>query len=122
MKENIDLIPFPYEAFLTQAHADGFVEAATRRNAFAASEYVGLPMVQPYDIPGLGTLYSRALTAREIDVLNRLARGLSMKGTARDLDIALGTVKWHVKNLYGKLGASSRDDALFKARSWQLIK
>lgn len=66
-------------------------------------------------------LYIGSLSPREIEILKLLGRGLSMKGTARGLAISPGTVKWHVKNLYEKLGASSREDALSKARLRQLI-
>lgn len=62
------------------------------------------------------------LTARERDVLNLLAKALSMKGIARALDLSPGTVKWHLKNVYGKLGASSREDALAKARVLGLVE
>lgn len=51
------------------------------------------------------------LTAREAEVLELVARGLCNKQIARQLDIAVGTVKTHVKGVLGKLGASSRTEA-----------
>lgn len=45
-----------------------------------------------------------------------------MKGIARALGLSPGTVKWHLKNVYGKLGASSREEALAKARTLDLIE
>ncbi len=51
------------------------------------------------------------LTGRELDMLRCLARGLSNKMIARDLDITEGTVKVHVKNLLKKLGLRSRVEA-----------
>lgn len=55
------------------------------------------------------------LTGRESDVLNGLAQGLSNKGIARQLGVAEGTVKTHVKALLGKLGAVSRTHAVHLA-------
>lgn len=37
------------------------------------------------------------------------------------VDLSAGTVKWHLKNVYGKLNAISREDALAKARALKLI-
>lgn len=51
------------------------------------------------------------LTAREKDIIRCLAHGLSNKMIARELDIAEGTVKVHVKNLLKKLNLRSRVEA-----------
>lgn len=51
------------------------------------------------------------LTGREHEVLRLLARGHCNKSIARDLGIALGTVKTHVKGIMAKLDASSRTEA-----------
>jgi DNA-binding NarL/FixJ family response regulator len=61
------------------------------------------------------------LTAREMEIMELFGTGLSVKGAARELAISPGTVKWHVKNIYYKLGASSREDALFKARQRKIL-
>ena len=54
---------------------------------------------------------SATLTPREQEILDGLARGLSNKLIARDLDITDATVKVHVKNLLKKLGFRSRLEA-----------
>ena len=54
---------------------------------------------------------SAALTKREQEILDGLARGLSNKLIARQLDITDATVKVHVKNLLKKLGFRSRLEA-----------
>ena len=52
------------------------------------------------------------LTAREQDVLTLAADGLSNREIARALDISEHTVKFHLASIFGKLGASSRTDAV----------
>jgi LuxR family maltose regulon positive regulatory protein len=61
------------------------------------------------------------LTAREIEVLELLGKGFSAKSIGRSLDISPTTAKWHLKNVYGKLGAISREDALSRARQFRII-
>lgn len=51
------------------------------------------------------------LTGREAEILQLISKGLSNKHIARDLDISLGTVKVHVKNLLRKLNVNSRIEA-----------
>ena len=53
-----------------------------------------------------------ALTPRELEVLRLLARGLTNQAIADELVIREGTVKYHVKNILRKLGATSRADAV----------
>ena len=48
------------------------------------------------------------LTAREVDVLRLLARGLSNKEIAQRLVISPKTVGNHVEHIYAKIGASTR--------------
>jgi two-component system nitrate/nitrite response regulator NarL len=52
------------------------------------------------------------LTTRERAILVRLARGMTTHELAQDLDISENTVKTHVRNLLGKLGASNRAEAV----------
>lgn len=62
------------------------------------------------------------LTEREIEALDLAGNGLSVKGIAQVLGISSGTVSWHLKNIYQKLGVSSREDALKKARARKIIR
>lgn len=58
------------------------------------------------------------LTRREREILDLLAAGLSNKLIARELDVAVGTVKVHVKNLLRKLGLKTRlEAAIWASRS-----
>ena len=51
------------------------------------------------------------LTARELEILKCIASGDSNKEIARTFDLSVHTVKRHVANILGKLGASSRVQA-----------
>jgi DNA-binding NarL/FixJ family response regulator len=60
-----------------------------------------------------GETFARlALTPREIDVLQLVARGLANKEIARELGTAAGTVKMHVQNILAKLDATDRTHAV----------
>ncbi len=53
------------------------------------------------------------LTPREHDILMCLARGMSYRDAAKDLNISYHTVTDHVKALYRKLSVNSRSSAVF---------
>lgn len=53
-----------------------------------------------------------ALTPREVEVLQWVARGLANKEIARQLGAAAGTIKMHVQNILAKLGATDRTHAV----------
>jgi LuxR family maltose regulon positive regulatory protein len=61
------------------------------------------------------------LSARELEVLRLLADGLSNQEIAQELVIAVGTVKNHLKNVYGKLGVHSRTQAVVRGREVELL-
>jgi DNA-binding NarL/FixJ family response regulator len=52
------------------------------------------------------------LTGREIEILQLLAQGLANKQIAARLGISAHTVKFHISSIYGKLGATSRTEAV----------
>jgi HD-GYP domain-containing protein (c-di-GMP phosphodiesterase class II) len=62
------------------------------------------------------------LTAREVEVLRLLARGLTNKETARRLDISPKTVGRHVESIYSKIGASTRAAAALFAVEHDLLR
>lgn len=70
--------------------------------------------LQPENAPTYSA--SERLSPRELDVLALVAKALSSKSIARALNMSVGTVKWHLKNIFSKLHAVSREDALIKAR------
>jgi DNA-binding NarL/FixJ family response regulator len=60
-----------------------------------------------HEDPGYETL-----TAREREVLEWLAEGLTNRAIAARLGISDHTVKFHVASIYGKLGVSTRAEAI----------
>lgn len=55
------------------------------------------------------------LSSREIEVLEKLADGLAVKEIASLLDISVGTVGFHLTNIYQKLQVQSQTGAVAKA-------
>jgi LuxR family maltose regulon positive regulatory protein len=61
------------------------------------------------------------LSERELEVLRLLATGLANKEIAEILFIAVGTVKQHLKSIYGKLQVHNRTEAASRARDLDLL-
>ncbi|MFN8378735.1 MAG: LuxR C-terminal-related transcriptional regulator [Anaerolineae bacterium] len=61
------------------------------------------------------------LTTRELEILRLVAEGRSNRDIAAELYLSVGTVKTHIHNLTGKLGASNRTEAAATARRLGLI-
>ncbi len=123
------------------------LDFVARTRAWQAIVDLGLPakamlrLARQHD-PELGSGTTRAMTvqtlleklqgdddnvdeifsAREREVLAQLARGHSNKQIARNLHLSENTVKFHLKNLYKKLDADSRDMALTNAAQLGVIK
>jgi len=61
------------------------------------------------------------LTERELEVLEHIANGASNRQTALDLSISPNTVKVHIRNIYAKLGVSTRTEAMAVALQQGLL-
>ena len=61
------------------------------------------------------------LSARELEVLHLIAEGLSNYAIARKLFLSTGTVKVHLKHIYGKLDVNSRTQAVARLRELNLM-
>ncbi len=61
------------------------------------------------------------LRKRELEILKLIADGLSNDEIAEILFITTGTVKWHINNMFSKLGVNKRTQAVVKARRLQII-
>lgn len=53
-----------------------------------------------------------SLTDRELEVLNLVAEGFTNREIAKRLGVSRNTVKFHVSSIIGKLGATSRTEAV----------
>ena len=87
--------------------------AVAREHALAA------PMLAPH--AGPRATPSMALTPKEREVLELLARNLSNKEIARAMQIGEETIKWHLKNLFNKLGAGTRKQVVRRAQLLGLL-
>ncbi|HWS79872.1 MAG TPA: LuxR C-terminal-related transcriptional regulator, partial [Rubrobacter sp.] len=64
---------------------------------------------------------SEPLSERELEVLRLIASGKSNRQISSELFVSVGTVKTHINNLYRKIDAHSRTQALARARELQLL-
>ena len=62
-----------------------------------------------------------ALTRRELEILHIIATGVNTKGAAERLQVSPATIRNHVQNILGKLGAHSRLEAVAYATRNRLI-
>ena len=62
-----------------------------------------------------------ALSSREIQILEWMARGDSNAAIGSHLLISENTVKWHIKNVFAKLGVNNRTAAVIAAQQRQLL-
>jgi LuxR family maltose regulon positive regulatory protein len=61
------------------------------------------------------------LSESELEVLRLLMEGLSNREIAERMVVAVGTVKTHLHNVYGKLGVQNRAQAIIKAQELNLV-
>jgi len=102
----------------------GLLLELTRRSGPAqagAARLLGGFSITPEPGARPATPLPEPLTDRELEVLRLLAAGLSNEEMAGRLQVTYGTVKTHVHNIYGKLGADSRVRAVALARELHLL-
>jgi ATP/maltotriose-dependent transcriptional regulator MalT len=61
------------------------------------------------------------LSERELEILQLLADGLNSREVAQRLVLSVGTIRWYLKQIYGKLNAHSRSQAIARARQLKLL-
>ena len=112
------------ERLLADTHPQALVMQAELRPAHAAP----MPKSAADESRPVAAAPSRSatppsglLTPKEAEVLGLLSAGLSNKLIAKTMDISDETVKWHLKNLFGKLSAGTRKHAVDRARLLGLV-
>lgn len=63
-----------------------------------------------------------ALSRRETEVLDLIARGFTYPEIAQQLGLSVTTVQTHVRNIYGKLDVHSKTEAVYEARQLGLLR
>jgi LuxR family maltose regulon positive regulatory protein len=71
--------------------------------------------------PRAATDLATVLTQQEARILGKLQSPLSNRELADSLFITEGTLKWHLKNIYAKLGVTSRVAAIAVSRARGLL-
>ena len=64
---------------------------------------------------------AEALSRRESEVLDLIARGFTYPEIAVRMGVSVTTVQTHVRNIYGKLGVHSKTEAVYEARQYGLL-
>ncbi len=109
-----------------KAGAKGYLLKDTAREALMESirrVHAGETCIPPALAAKLADRVSgEALSAREIEVLQRIAAGKSNKEIGAELFISEGTVKTHVKSIFSKLDVVSRTEAVATATRRGLIR
>lgn len=82
-----------------------------------ANESSAPELTSSHNLPGMV-----ALTNKEADILNLIARGYTYDEAARLLSVSLSTVQTHIKSIYGKLAVNSRSEAVFEAHKLGLLQ
>jgi DNA-binding NarL/FixJ family response regulator len=72
--------------------------------------------------PNTAAQQSLRISDRELEILRRLAAGQANKEIAKELDVSPNTVKTHVANLFVKLEARRRTEAILRGRELGLIR
>jgi DNA-binding NarL/FixJ family response regulator len=90
---------------------------AALRQAFEGTVYHALGIADD-DEPARGT----GLTDRELGILKAVARGLSNQAIGKELWVTEQTVKFHLTNIYRKLGVANRTEAARYAYQHALVE
>ncbi len=88
---------------------------------YAVELLAALGLAPDSALPPVGSLIE-PLTERELELLRLIEAGLSNQEIAAKLVISMPTVKRHISNIYTKLGASSRTQAIARGKELNLFK
>ena len=78
--------------------------------------------LQFFSQPALSKNNEYALSSREMDILQCLVQGDSYKMIADKCCISIGTVRFHINNIYKKIHVNSKSEAVIKALRERLVR
>jgi two-component system, NarL family, response regulator LiaR len=109
-------------AILFSAFGVWLGQRITRRRETVVLKEVRAAAEPPPPLPPDTTLLQTlGLTARELEVLNLIARGLSNREIAAELFVSENTIKTHCARAFDKLGASRRTQAVRRGKELGLL-
>lgn len=111
------------ESFLRQDHTilELIIRSASKRPTVYLEELARAAAQRMTTNNNQNASLTQPLTKREIDVLRSLATGKPITAIGKTLHISHNTMKTHLRNIYRKLNASGREEAVAKAQTLFLI-
>ena len=115
--------PFVEESVVLPDVMPRLIEAvsASRTNRLREAYLAELSVEMAARAARAGTTGAGVLSRREQQVLRLLVEGLTYREIASELELSVNTVKFHIKNLYGKLGVQNRRTAIQAAAMTRLL-
>jgi len=109
---------------LKKSSAVEIIEAITELHEGGSpmSGEIARKALQFFSQPALLKNNDYALSLREMDILKCLVEGDSYKMIADNCFISIGTVRFHIKNIYKKIHVNSKSEAVVKAIKERLVK
>jgi DNA-binding NarL/FixJ family response regulator len=80
-----------------------------------------LERMMPVKVKNASSHADHVLTTREAELLNYLSRGYTATEAGERMQVAVSTVRTHIKNIYSKLAVKSRTEAVFEARAMGIL-
>lgn len=97
------------------------IRSASKRPTVYLEELARAAAIRMNNKNSQNTALTQPLTKREIDVLRSLATGKPITAIGKTLHISHNTMKTHLRNIYRKLSASGREEAVVKAQTLFII-
>ena len=111
--------------YLARSHASDIYIFLIATIFLVLGVYVGARVIRPSAPPAFdGNPKAQAtlgISPRELTILQEIAAGRSNKEIATRLNVSPNTVKTHIANLFEKLQARRRTDAINKARELGIV-
>jgi len=114
--------PRPHRLALTSEAAAGELGRDVRAGKLDGDAVHAVLAAAGHRVPPVRRNRPAGLSAREVEVLRLIARGLSNREIAEQLHVAADTVKHHVQHIYDKTGRSTRAGATLFAMEHALLR